>query len=148
MQNRRKWENKNYSRFSFPCRHYDVDPDHDIIDHVQAQLDSMSREQFLQIVYYDPELDPVLNEAIELLDAQLHQLQQQQIHHIQQQLQAQQPAQDPQHIPIPENWNNENENDNPMDIVFNIRSNIALQIPLTRDPEIHENNREIFNRNQ
>ena len=63
--------------FSFPCRHHDVDPDQYIIDHVQVQLDSMSREQFLQIVYYDPELDPVLNEAIELLDAQLYQLQQQ-----------------------------------------------------------------------
>ena len=37
------------------------------MDHVQVQLDSMSRKKFLQIVYYDPELDPVLNEAIELL---------------------------------------------------------------------------------
>ena len=36
----------------------------------------MSREQFLQMVYYDPEVDPVLNEAIEILDAQLCQLQQ------------------------------------------------------------------------
>ena len=134
--------------FSFPCRHHDIDPVQDIIDHVQVQLDSMSREQFLQIVYYDPELDPVLNEAIELLDAQLYQLQQQQIPHIQQQPQVQQPAQDQQQIPMPENLNNENGNDNAMDIVFNIRSNIALQIPLTRDPEIHENNREIFNRDQ
>ena len=108
----------------------------------------MSREQFRQIVYYEPELDPVLNEAIELLDAQLHQLQQQQIPHIPQQLQVQQPAQNQQQIPIPDNLNNENDNDNPMDIVFNIRSNIALQIPLTRDQEIHENNTEIFNRNQ
>ena len=38
---------KSYGRFSFPCRHYDFDPDKDIIDHVQAQFDSMSREQFL-----------------------------------------------------------------------------------------------------
>ena len=106
----------------------------------------MTREQFLQIVYYDPELDPVLNEAIELLDAQLYQLWQQQIPHIQQQPQVQQPVQDQQQIPIPENLNNENDND--IDIVFNIRSNIDLQIPLTRDPEIHENNREIFNRDQ
>ena len=44
------------------------------MDHVQVQLDSMSRKKFLQIVYYDPELDPVLNEAIELLDAQIYQL--------------------------------------------------------------------------
>ena len=108
----------------------------------------MLREQFLQIVYYDPELDPVLNEAIEMLDAQLYQLQQQQIPHILQQPQVQQPAQDQQQIPIPENLNNVNDNDNPMDIVFNIRRNIVLQIPLTKDPEIHENNREIFNRDQ
>ena len=76
MQNK-KYGKKRYSRFSFPCRHHDVDPNRDIIDHVQVQLDSMSRDQFLQIVYYDPELDPVLNEAIELLDAQLYQIQQQ-----------------------------------------------------------------------
>ena len=106
----------------------------------------MFREQFLQIVYYDPELDPVLNEAIELLDDQIYQIQQQQIPHIQQQPLVQQPAQDHQQIPIPENLNNENDNDNPMDIVFNIRSNIALQILLTRDPEIHENNRNIQQR--
>ena len=132
----------------FPCRHHDVDHDQDITDHVQVQLDNMSREQFLQIVCYDPELDPVLNEAIELLDAQLCQLHQQQIPQIHQQPQVQQPAQDQQKIPIAENLNNENDNDNPMDIVFNIRSNIALQIPLTRDPESHENNTEIFNRDQ
>ena len=108
----------------------------------------MSREQFLQIVYYDPELDLVLNEAIEILDAQLYQLQQQQIPQIQQQPQVQQPAQEQQQIPIPENLNDENDNDNPMGIVFGIRRNITLQIPLTRDPEIHENNRENFNRDQ
>ena len=67
---KKKWK-KGYSRFSFPCRHHDVDPDQDITDHVQAQFDSMTREQFLWMVYYDPELDPVLNEAIEILDAQL-----------------------------------------------------------------------------
>ena len=71
---------KSYGRFSFPCRHYDVDPDQDIIDHVQAQFDSMSKEQFLQRVNYDPELDPVLNEAMEIWHAQLSQLQQPQIH--------------------------------------------------------------------
>ena len=143
MQNKKNGK-KSYSRFSFPCRHHDVDPHQDIIDHVQVQLDSMSRDQFLQIVYSDPKLDLVLNEAIELLDAQLYQLQQQQIPHIQQQPQVQQPAQDQQQIPLRENLNNENDND--MDIVFNIRSNIALQIPFTRDPKIHENNTEIFNR--
>ena len=52
--------------FLFPCRHHDVNPDQDIIDHVQAQFGSRSREQFLQMVNYDPELGPVLNEAIEI----------------------------------------------------------------------------------
>ena len=33
--------------FSFPCRHHYVDPDQDIIDHVQVQFDSKSREIFL-----------------------------------------------------------------------------------------------------
>ena len=36
------------------------------------------------MVNYDPELDPVLDEAIEFWDAQLSQLQQPQIHQIQQ----------------------------------------------------------------
>ena len=62
----------------------------------------MSREQFLQMVNYDPELDPVLNEVIEIWDAQLSKLQQPQIHQIQQQPQAQQPVQEQQQIPIPE----------------------------------------------
>ena len=44
----------------------------------------MSREQFLQMVNYDPELDPVLNKAIEIYDAQLSHLQQPEIHQIQQ----------------------------------------------------------------
>ena len=143
-------ERKNYSRSSFPCRHHDVDPDQDIIDHVQVQFDSMSREQFLQMIYYDPELNPVLIEAIEILDAQWSQLQQQQIPQIQQQPQAKQPAQEQPQIPIPENLNNENDSDNPVDIVFSIRRNITLQIPhgLTRDPEIHENNKSSFNKDQ
>ena len=81
------------------------------------------------MVYYDPELDPVLNEAIEILDAQLYQLQQPQIHLNQQQPQVQQPAQEQQQIQIPENIHNENDSDFPMDIVFSIRSNITLQIP-------------------
>ena len=81
----------------------------------------------MQIVYYDPELDPVLNEAIEFLDAQLSQLQQQQIPQIQPQVQ--QPAQKQQQIPISENLSNENDSDNSMDIVFSIRRNITFQIP-------------------
>ena len=80
LSNAKKNGRKSYGRFSFPCRHLDVDPDQDIVDHFQAQFDSMSREQFLQMVYYDPELDPVQNEAIEILDAQLSKLQQPQIH--------------------------------------------------------------------
>ena len=108
------------------------------------------------MVYYDPELDPVLNEAIEILDAQLSQLQQQHIPQIQQQPQVQQPAQEQYQIPIPQNLNSENdsdsdsEQDNPMDIVFSIRRNITLHVPhgLTRDPEIYANNRSNFNRDQ
>ena len=101
------------------------------------------------MVYYDPELDPVLNEAIEILDAQLSQLQQPQIHQIQQQPQVQQHAQE-QQIPIPENTSNENDSDNPMYIVLSIRRNITLQIPhgLSRDQIIYENNRSNFNRDQ
>ena len=40
MQKKKKKKKKNrkksYGRFSFPCRHHDVDPDQDIIDHVQV----------------------------------------------------------------------------------------------------------------
>ena len=63
---------------------------------------------------------------------------------------SQQPAQEQQQIPIPESLNNENDSDNPKDIVFSIRRNATLQIlyALTRDPEIHENNRSSFNRDQ
>ena len=82
---KRKNGKKSYSRFSFPSRHHDVDPDQDIIDNVQAQVDSMSTEQFLQMVTYDPDLDPVLNKAIEIQHAQLSQLQQPQIYQTQQQ---------------------------------------------------------------
>ena len=81
---KKKIERKVTVAFSVPCRHQDVDLDEDIIDHVQAQFDSMSRVQFLQMVNYDPELDPVLMEAIQIWDAQLSQLQQPQIHQIQQ----------------------------------------------------------------
>ena len=103
----------------------------------------------MQMVNYDPELDPVLNEAIEIWHAQLPKLQQPQIHPNQQQPQVHQPAQEQQEIPIPENLNSENDSDNdseqddPMDLVFNIRRNITLQIPhgYTRGPIIYEKNR-------
>ena len=110
----------------------------------------MSREHFLQMVYYDPELYPVLNEAIEILDPQLSQLQQPQVHQIQQQLQVQQSLQKQQQVQIPESINNKNDSDNPMDIVFNIRRKTTLQIPygLSRDPIIYENTRSNFNRDQ
>ena len=88
----------------------------------------MSREQFLQMVNYDLELDSVLNEAIEIWDAQLSQLQQPQILQMQQKPQVQQPVQEQQQqIPIPENLNSENDSDSdsewddPMDLVFSIR---------------------------
>ena len=107
----------------------------------------MFREQFLQMIYYDPEWDPVLNESIEILDAQLSQLQQPQIHHIQQKPQVQQLAQEQQQVPIPENLNSENDSDSvsewddPVEIVFSIRRNIILQIPhgLKRHSIIYEN---------
>ena len=85
------------------------------------------------------------------MDAKISQLQQPQIHQIQQQQpQVQQPAQEQQHIPIPENINNENDSDNQIDIVFGIRRNITPHIPhrLSRDPIIYENNRSNFNRDQ
>ena len=90
----------------------------------------------------------MLNEAIEILDAQLSQLQQPQFHLIQQQPQVQQPAQE--QIPIPEIINNENDSENAMDIVFSIRRNITLQIPfgLSRDPIMYENTRSNLNRDQ
>ena len=44
---KQKMERKIKVVFSFPFRHHDVDPDQDIIDHVQVQFDSMSREQCL-----------------------------------------------------------------------------------------------------
>ena len=78
------------------------------------------------MVNYDPKLDLVLNEATEIWDAQLPQLQQHQV---------QQSAQEQQQIPIPENLNSENDSDNvsewdePMDLVFGIKRNISLQIP-------------------
>ena len=92
----------------------------------------------------------MLNKGIEILDAQLSQLQQQQIHQIQQQPQVQHPAQEQQQKQIPENINNENDSDNPMDIVFGITRNITLQIRygLSRDPIIYENTRSNFNRDQ
>ena len=78
------------------------------------------------------------------MNAQLSQLQQPQIHEIQQQPQVQQPVQEQQQIPIPENLISEKDNDSdsewdhPKDLVFSIRRNITLQIPhgLTRSPKI------------
>ena len=96
------------------------------------------------MVNYDPELQTVLNEAKEIWDTQLSQLQQPQV---------QQPAQE-QQIPIPENLNCENDSDSewddPMDVVFSIKRNITLKIPhgLTRGPIIYENSRSNFNRDQ
>ena len=109
----------------------------------------MSREQFLQIVYYDPELDPVLNEIIEILDAQLSQLNSNKFLKFDTTTSPTAYTKQ-QQIPIPEYLNNENDSDNPVDIVFSIRRNITLQIPhrLTRDQEIYENNRSSFNRDQ
>ena len=48
----------------------------EIIDHVQAQFDSTSKEQIMQMINFDPEIDPFLDEAI--WDTQLSQPQGQQ----------------------------------------------------------------------
>ena len=65
----------------------------EIIDHVQAQFDSISTEQIIQMITFDPEIDPVLDEAIGNMGysaisatpatrstKQVHQQAQQQIH--------------------------------------------------------------------
>ena len=89
----------------------------------------MSGEQFLHMVNYEPELHPILNEALKIWDAQLSQLQHPQI---QQQPQGQQAANQQQQIPIPENLNSENdsysvsEQDDPVHLVFGIRRNITI----------------------
>ena len=78
------------------------------------------------MVNYDCKSYPGLSEAIEILDVQVSQLQQPQIHLIQQKPQYQQPAQEQQQIPIPENLNSESdcdsnsEQDNQMDIYFTL----------------------------
>ena len=40
----------------------------EIIDHVQAPFDSMSREQIIQIINVDSEIDPLLDGAIAIWD--------------------------------------------------------------------------------
>ena len=98
----------------------------------------------------DPELDPVLNKAIEIWYAKLSQLQQPQIHQIQQPAEQQQQQQ----IPVPEDLNSDNDSDSDsgwddsMDAVFGFKRNITLQIPhgVTRGPKICK--RSNFNRDQ
>ena len=70
----------------------------EIIDHVQAQFDSIPREQIMQTINFDPEIDPLLEEAIAIWDTQLSQPDQPQ----DQQQQAQQ-QQMQQPIPAVEN---------------------------------------------
>ena len=72
----------------------------EIIDHVQTQFDSMSREQIIQMINFDPEIDPVLDEAIAIWDIQLSQPHQPQDQQQQVQQQAQQEQQQI-HPPIP-----------------------------------------------
>ena len=45
----------------------------EIIDHVQAQFDSMSRDLIIQMINFDPDIDPLLDEEIAIWDAQLSQ---------------------------------------------------------------------------
>ena len=89
----KNWQ-KGYGRFSFFCRLLDVEMSQDIIDHVQAELDGMSREQIIQLINFDTEIDPLLDEAIAIWDTQPHQPQDQQQDH-------QQAQQQQVHPPIP-----------------------------------------------
>ena len=66
-------ERKVMGRFSFLCRLPDVEMSQEFIDHVQAHFDSMSREQIKQMINFDPEIDPLLDEAIAVWDSQLSQ---------------------------------------------------------------------------
>ena len=135
----------------------------EIIDHVQAQFDSMSREQIIQMINFDPEIDPLLDETIALWDTQLSQPHQCQV----QQKQVQQQAQQQQiHPPIAavenhiEDYSNESDScsvydDDPLDIVFSKENQIEFQPPsrsilsgLTRDPMFFENHRNYIDRLQ
>ena len=60
-------------RFSFLCRPPDVEMSEEIIAHVQAQFDSMPREQIIQMMNSDPDIDPLFDEAIAIWDNQLSQ---------------------------------------------------------------------------
>ena len=97
MQNK-KMERKVIGRFSFLFRLPAVEMSQEIIDHFQAQFDSMSREQIIQMIHFDPEIDPLLDEAIATWDIQLSQP-----HQPQDQQQVQQKAQQQKqiHPPIP-----------------------------------------------
>ena len=53
------------------CRLPDVVMSQEIIDHVQSQFDSMSREQMIQIINFVPEIDPLFHETIAIWDTQL-----------------------------------------------------------------------------
>ena len=43
----------------------------EISDHVQAEFDSMPREQIIQMINFNPEIDPLLDKAIAIWDTQL-----------------------------------------------------------------------------
>ena len=45
----------------------------EIIDHVQAQFDSMPRQHIIQMINFDPEIDPLLEGVIAIWDNQLSQ---------------------------------------------------------------------------
>ena len=118
-----------------------------MIDHVQAQFD-VSREQIIHMISFDPEIDPLLDEAISVWDTQLSQP-----HQPQDQKQQQ------IHPPIPvvgnhiEDCNSDSDSlsvydDDPLDIEFANEIQIEFQPPsrsipfgLTRDPMIIENHR-------
>ena len=139
--------------FTFLCGVPDVEMSQEIIDHVQAQFDSMSREQIIQMITFDPEIDLLLDETIAIWVTQVsHPLQPQD-----QQLQAQQQIHP--FIPAIENHieycNSDSVsdslsayNDDPLDIVFANEIQIEFQPPsrsipfgYIRDPLIFGNHR-------
>ena len=107
----------------------------EIIDHVQGQFERMSREQIIQMINFDPEIDLLLDEAIAIWDTQLSQPHQPQDQQQQAQLQQIHPP-----IPAVENhieYNNSDTysvsvyDDDPLDIVFANEIQTEFQPPIT-----------------
>ena len=97
----------------------------------------MSKDQIIQMINFDPKIDPLLDEAISIWDTQLLQPHQPQD---QQQEQGQEQQQTNQPIPAVENhiedYNSDSDSlsvydDDPLDIVFANEIQIEFQPPIT-----------------